>query len=73
MITFNKKELLKEPSIRKVRYEDEDYFAIEDVARLKDVDLSRAVATILPVLGKYIRMATVEDMQSGVRCLRQKE
>ena len=39
MISFNKKELLKEPSIRKVRYEDEDYFAIEDVARLKDVDL----------------------------------
>lgn len=67
MLRFDKESLLTNPSVRNVYYEGDNYFSIEDVSKVMDADLSKVVATVLPVFGKYIRMATIEDFKNGTR------
>lgn len=67
MLKLDKKQLLENKQIRKVQFEGEDYFSIEDVSILLNEDLSDVVGLTLPIDGEYKPTATIENIEKGRR------
>lgn len=65
MIKLNKNKLLENESIRKVQFENEYYFCIEDVAKILNEDLSDVESLILPINTEYKLTATIENIEKG--------
>ncbi|WP_294240410.1 hypothetical protein [uncultured Chryseobacterium sp.] len=65
MLRLDKKQLLENKEIRKVQFEGEDYFSIEDVSKLLNEDLSEVIGLILPIDGEYKPTATIENIEKG--------
>lgn len=65
MLKLNKTELLENKSIRKVQFENEYYFCIEDVTKILNEDLSNVEGLTLPVNGEYKLTATIENIEKG--------
>lgn len=65
MIRLDKKQLLENKEIRKVQFEGEDYFSIEDVSKLLNEDLSEVIGLTLPIDGEYKPTATIENIEKG--------
>jgi hypothetical protein len=65
MLKIDKEKLLHEPGIRKVQFENETYFSVEDVAKHLNEDLSAVETIKLPITGDYIETATVENIEKG--------
>ncbi|WP_294330764.1 hypothetical protein [uncultured Chryseobacterium sp.] len=67
MLRLDKKQLLENKEIRKVQFEGEDYFSIEDVSKLLNEDLSEVIGLTLPIDGEYKPTATIENIEKGRR------
>lgn len=67
MLRLEKKQLLENKEIRKVQFEGEDYFSIEDVSKLLNEDLSDVIGLTLPIDGEYKPTATIENIEKGRR------
>lgn len=65
MLRLDKKQLLENKEIRKVQFEGEDYFSIEDVSKLLNEDLSEVIGLTLPIDGEYKPTATMENIEKG--------
>lgn len=65
MLRLDKKQLLENKEIRKVQFEGEDYFSIEDVSKLLNEDLSDVIGLTLPIDGEYKPTATIENIEKG--------
>lgn len=65
MLKIEKEKLLHEQGIRKVTFENEVYFSVEDVAKHLNEDLSALETIKLPIAGQYIETATVENIEKG--------
>lgn len=65
MFRLDKKQLLENKEIRKVQFEGEDYFSIEDVSKLLNEDLSDVIGLTLPIDGEYKPTATIENIEKG--------
>ncbi|WP_294309173.1 hypothetical protein [uncultured Chryseobacterium sp.] len=65
MLRLDKKQLLENKEIRKVQFEGEDYFSIEDVSKLLNEDLSEVIGLTLPIDGEYKPTATIENIEKG--------
>lgn len=65
MLRLEKKQLLENKEIRKVQFEGEDYFSIEDVSKLLNEDLSEVIGLTLPIDGEYKPAATIENIEKG--------
>lgn len=65
MLRLDKKQLLENKKIRKVQFEGEDYFSIEDVSKLLNEDLSEVIGLTLPIDGEYKPTATIENIEKG--------
>ncbi|WP_378103528.1 hypothetical protein [Chryseobacterium sp. sg2396] len=67
MLRLDKKQLLENKEIRKVQFEGENYFSIEDVSKLLNEDLSEVIGLTLPIDGEYKPTATIENIEKGRR------
>lgn len=65
MLRIDAEKLIHEPGIRKVQFDNETYFSIEDVAKHLKEDLSAVESIKLPMEGKYIETATVVQIEKG--------
>lgn len=65
MLRLDKKQLLENKEIRKVQFEGEHYFSIEDVSELLNEDLSEVIGLTLPIDGEYKPTATIENIEKG--------
>lgn len=65
MLKLDKSQLKENKEIRKVQFEGEDYFSIEDVSKLLNEDLSDVVGLTLPIDGEYKPTATIENIEKG--------
>jgi len=65
MLRLDKKQLSENKEIRKVQFEGEDYFSIEDVSKLLNEDLSEVIGLTLPIDGEYKPTATIENIEKG--------
>lgn len=65
MLKLDKSQLKENKEIRKVQFEGEDYFSIEDVSKLLNEDLSDVIGLTLPIDGEYKPTATIENIEKG--------
>ena len=65
MLRLNKETLLAEETVKKVQFEGEHYFSVDDVAEFIKEDLSEVEAITLPVAGEYKKVATLEQIEKG--------
>lgn len=65
MLKLDKSQLKENKEIRRVQFEGEDYFSIEDVSKLLNEDLSDVVGLTLPIDGEYKPTATIENIEKG--------
>lgn len=65
MLRIELEKLLHEPRIRKVQFENETYFSIDDVAKFIKEDLSAVESINLPIGGEYTKTATLQQIEKG--------
>jgi len=65
MLKLDKSQLKENKKIRRVQFEGEDYFSIEDVSKLLNEDLSDVIGLTLPIDGEYKPTATIENIEKG--------
>ena len=65
MIKLNIDKLLENDSIRKVQFEGEYYFCIEDVSKVLNENLSDVEGIDLPFNKEYKKAATIEDLEKA--------
>lgn len=65
MLKLNIDKLLENDSIRKVQFEGEYFFCIEDISKLLNEDLSNVEGLTLPIGGEYKQTATLENIEKG--------
>jgi hypothetical protein len=65
MLKLDIKQLLDNNAIRKVQFEGEYFFCIEDVAQILNEDLSDVEGLTLPIDGEYKPTATIENIEKG--------
>lgn len=65
MYKLEEKELLMRADIRYVKFNDEYYFSIDDIAMEIKENLSDVKGITLPINEKYIEVARISDIEKG--------
>lgn len=65
MIRLDIKQLLENEKVRKVQFEGEYFFLIEDLSIFLNEDLSDVEGLTLPIDGEYKPTATIESIEKG--------
>ncbi|SDF51068.1 hypothetical protein [Epilithonimonas hungarica] len=65
MYNLVEEKLIQNKGIRKVNFENEFYFSIEDIAMEIKEDLSDVKGITLPINEKYIEVARISDIEKG--------
>ncbi|RWX00991.1 hypothetical protein [Flavobacterium cerinum] len=65
MLKLKKEELLNNEAVKKIQFDNDWYFNVEDVAKAINEDLSNVETITLPIGGEYIKTATLENIEKG--------
>lgn len=65
MLKLKKEELLNNQTVKKIQFDNDWYFNVEDVAKAINEDLSNVETITLPIGGEYIKTATLENIEKG--------
>lgn len=67
MYKLEEKELLIRADIRYVKFNDEYYFSIDDIAMEIKQDLSKVKTITVPINEEYTKVATIREIEKGLK------